>query len=56
LSGFFLYHSSRRQMTEPLRALIDFLKTETRRRGLKPTSPLGSGVYPNYRLVGPARR
>ena len=56
MSGFFLYHSSRRQMTEPLRALIDFLKTETRRRGLKPTSPLKSGVYPNYRLVGPARR
>lgn len=56
MSGFFLYHSSRRQMTEPLRALIDFLKTETRRRGLKPTSPLGSGVHPNYRLVGPARR
>jgi DNA-binding transcriptional LysR family regulator len=56
MSGFFLYHSSRRQMTEPLRALRDFLKTETRRRGLKPTSPLGSGVYPNYRLVGLARR
>jgi len=56
MSGFFLYHSSRRQMTEPLRALIGFLKTETRRRGLKPTSPLKSGVYPNYRLVGPARR
>ena len=56
MSGFFLYHSSRRQVTEPLRALIDFLKTETRRRGLKPTSPLGSGVYPKYRLVGPARR
>jgi DNA-binding transcriptional LysR family regulator len=56
MSGFFLYHSSRRQVTEPLRTLIDFLKTETRRRGLKPTSPLGSGVYPKYRLVGPARR
>jgi DNA-binding transcriptional LysR family regulator len=56
LSGFFLYHSSRRQVTAPLRALIDFLKTEAKQRGLKPTSPLGSGIYPNYRLVGPARR
>ena len=51
MSGFFLYHSNRRQVTEPLRALINFLKTETRRRGLKPTSPLKSGVYPNYRLA-----
>ena len=56
MSGFFLYHSSRRQVTEPLCALIDFLKTETKRRGLRPTSPLGSRVYPNYRLVGRARR
>jgi len=56
LSGFFLYHSNRRQVTAPLRALIDFLKTETKRRGLTPASPLGSGIYPNYRLVGPARR
>jgi DNA-binding transcriptional LysR family regulator len=56
LSGFFLYHSSRRQVTAPLRALIDFLKIETERRGLAPASPLGSGVYPNYRLVGPTRR
>lgn len=56
MSGFFLYHSSRRQVTEPLRALIEFLKTETKRRGIRPTSPLGSRVYPNYRLVGPARR
>jgi DNA-binding transcriptional LysR family regulator len=56
LSGFFLYHSNRRQVTAPLRALIHFLKTETKRRGLSPASPLGSGIYPNYRLVGPARR
>jgi DNA-binding transcriptional LysR family regulator len=56
MSGFFLYHSSRRQVTAPLRALMDFLKTEAKQRGLKPTSPLGSGIYPNYRLVGPARR
>jgi len=56
LSGFFLYHSNRRQVTAPLRALIDFLKIETKRRGLAPACPLGSGIYPNYRLVGPARR
>jgi DNA-binding transcriptional LysR family regulator len=55
LSGFFLYHPSRRQVTSPLRALIDFLKTETKRRGLTPAAPPRSGVYPNYRLVGPAR-
>jgi hypothetical protein len=39
-----------------VRALIDFLKAEAKQRGLKPTSPLGSGISPNYRLVGPARR
>ena len=56
LSGFFLYHSSRRQVTAPLRALIDFLTVETKRRGLTPSSPRGSRFYPNYRLVGPAQR
>jgi DNA-binding transcriptional LysR family regulator len=56
LSGFFLYHSSRRQVTAPLRALIDFLKAETRRRGLSPAAAPRSSVYPNYRLVGSARR
>ncbi len=56
LSGFFLYHPSRRQVTAQLRALIDFLKVETRRRGIEPSaSPRGS-VHPNYRLAGKGRK
>jgi DNA-binding transcriptional LysR family regulator len=56
MSGFFLYHSSRRQMTAPLQALIAFVKAETKRRGLAPSAPPHAGVHPNYRLVGAARR
>ena len=56
MSGFFLYHSSRRQMTAPLQAFIDFVKAETKRRGLAPSAPPHAGVHPNYRLVGAARR
>lgn len=56
LSGFFLYHSSRRQVTGPLRALIAFLKAEAKRRGLSPSALPRSNVYPNYRLVGRSKR
>ncbi len=56
LSGFFLYHSSRRQVTGPLRALISFLKTEAKRSGLSPSTLPRSSVHPNYRLVGTTRR
>jgi DNA-binding transcriptional LysR family regulator len=31
-SGFYLYHSSRRQVTPPLQALIGFLKVESRKK------------------------
>jgi DNA-binding transcriptional LysR family regulator len=55
MSGFFLYHSSRRRITAPLQAFIDFMKAEIKRRGLSPSGPPGAGVHPNYRLVG-ARR
>lgn len=55
LSGFFLYHPSRRQITPPLRALIDFLKAESRRRGVEPLVPR-ERVHPNYRLVSNTRR
>ena len=56
LSGFYLYYSSRRQLTGPLQALISFLKAETKRRGLSPSTPPSPGIYPNYRLVGAKRR
>jgi DNA-binding transcriptional LysR family regulator len=56
LSGFFLYHSSRRQMTGPLRAFISFLKGEAVRRGVSPATPPPAGVYPSHRLVGTSRR
>jgi DNA-binding transcriptional LysR family regulator len=51
LSGYFLYHSSRRQMTPSLRAFIDFLKAEVQ----VPASPSrGRGrraPRPRHRLV-----
>lgn len=52
LSGFFLYHSSRRHVTPPLRALIDFLKAETRRRGLSPSAPPRGRQARSTRLFG----
>jgi DNA-binding transcriptional LysR family regulator len=55
LSGFFLYHSSRRQITGPLQALITFLKTEARRRGVSASIWPRTTVRPNYRLVGKSR-
>jgi DNA-binding transcriptional LysR family regulator len=55
MSGFFLYHSSRRRMTAPLQAFIAFIKDEARRRGIAPATPR-AGVRPNYRLVSAARR
>jgi DNA-binding transcriptional LysR family regulator len=56
LSGFFLYHPSRRQVSGPLRALITFLKAEASRRGVSPATPPSAGVYPSHRLVGRSRR
>jgi DNA-binding transcriptional LysR family regulator len=56
LSGFFLYHSSRRQITGPLQAFITFLKVEAARRGVSPATPPSAGVYPSHRLVGKSRR
>jgi DNA-binding transcriptional LysR family regulator len=56
LSGFFLYHSSRRQITGPLQALITFLKAEAARRGVIPAIPPSAGVYPTHRLAGKSRR
>jgi DNA-binding transcriptional LysR family regulator len=56
LSGFFLYHSSRRQITSPLQALITFLKAEAARRGVTPAMPPSAGVYPTHRLAGKSRR
>jgi DNA-binding transcriptional LysR family regulator len=56
MSGFFLYHSSRRQITAPLQALITFLKVEAARRGVAPATPPSAGVYPSHRLVGKSRR
>jgi DNA-binding transcriptional LysR family regulator len=56
LSGFFLYHSSRRQVTAPLQAFITFLKAEAARRGVAPATPPSAGVYPSHRLVGKSRR
>lgn len=51
LSGFFLYHSSRRQVTPALRALIDFLKAEMKDHGISPMAPPYSRIAPNYMLV-----
>jgi DNA-binding transcriptional LysR family regulator len=56
LSGFFLYHSSRRHIAAPLQAFIAFLKTEAARRGVAPSTPPSAGVYPSHRLVGRSRR
>jgi DNA-binding transcriptional LysR family regulator len=56
LSGFFLYYSSHRQVTGPLKAFIAFLKAEASRRGVTPAGPPSAGVYPSHRLVGKSRR
>lgn len=56
MSGFFLYHSSRRQVSGPLQAFISFLKVEAARRGVSPGTPPSEGVYPTHRLVGKSRR
>jgi DNA-binding transcriptional LysR family regulator len=56
LSGFSLYHSSRRQMTGPLQALITFLKADARRRGVAALTKPTATVRPNYRLVGKSRK
>lgn len=56
LSGFFLYYSSRRQLSGPLKAFIAFLKAEAAQRGVAPGTPPNAGVYPTHRLVGKARR
>jgi DNA-binding transcriptional LysR family regulator len=56
LSGFFLYYSSRKQVTPALRALIDFLKIETKKRGISPTAPPSTRISRNYLLVGKGPR
>lgn len=56
ISGFFLYHSSRRRTTAPLQAFIAFAKDDAKRRGVASSAPPRAGVHPNYRLVGSARR
>jgi DNA-binding transcriptional LysR family regulator len=56
ISGFFLYHSSRRRTTAPLQAFIAFVKDEAKRLGVAPSTPPRAGARPNYRLVGSARR
>jgi DNA-binding transcriptional LysR family regulator len=52
LSGFFLYHSSRRRVTPALAAFIAFVKAESRQKGLVPSAPPRASIRPNYRLVG----
>jgi hypothetical protein len=53
LSGYFLYHSSARRVTPPLRAFIDFLKAEIPRMekssGLRSTAR--RATRPRHRLV-----
>ena len=56
LSGFFLYYSNRKQMTPALRALIDFLKIETKKRGISPMAPPNTRISRNYLLVGKGPR
>ncbi len=56
LSGFYLYYSSRRQLSGPLQALIAFLTTESKRRGLKRSNLPGPRIYPNFRLIGSRSR
>ena len=51
MSGFYLYYSSRKQLDGPLRALVEFLVAESKRRGI-PRAGAGRKVYPNFRLVG----
>jgi DNA-binding transcriptional LysR family regulator len=43
MSGFFLYHSSRRRTTAALRAFINFVKYEAKRRGVAPATPPRAG-------------
>ncbi len=68
MSGFFLYHSSRRRTTAPLQAFIAFVKDEVKRRGVVSSRaaarrgpsqlPLGrsSPVDNMAGLSGPSRR
>jgi DNA-binding transcriptional LysR family regulator len=48
LSGFFLYYSSRRQMTPALRALIEFIKAETKKRGISHAGAPRTKISRNY--------
>lgn len=52
MSGFFLYYSSRRQLSGPLQAFITFMMGEAKRRGLSRSGLPQSRIYPNYRLIG----
>lgn len=51
LSGFFLYYSSRKQVTPALRAFIDFLKVEAKKHGVSPTAPPNTRISRNYLLL-----
>jgi hypothetical protein len=51
-----LFHTSCKQVTPRLRALIDFLKTETKKRGVAPMAPPGASISRNYLLVGKESR
>jgi DNA-binding transcriptional LysR family regulator len=51
LSGFFLYYSSRKQMTPTLRAFVDFLKIETKKRGVSPSGAPRTRISRNYVLL-----
>jgi DNA-binding transcriptional LysR family regulator len=56
LSGFYLYYSSRRQLSGPLQALVDFLLAESKRRGVARSNSPGPKIYPNFRLIGSSRK
>ena len=52
VSGYFLYHSSRRQVTPALRAFIDFIKAEGTPAGhALPASKSRRASVPRHRIV-----
>jgi DNA-binding transcriptional LysR family regulator len=51
LSGFFLYYSSRKQMTPALRAFVEFLKLETKKRGIRSSGAPRTKISRNYVLL-----
>jgi DNA-binding transcriptional LysR family regulator len=51
LSGFFLYYSSRKQMTPALRAFVEFLKLESKKRGIRSSGAPRTKISRNYVLL-----